>query len=301
MEERGSLIEITRYNDPEKLVVLQAESLKDQIRFYINRTQYVAAIEDDEGCIVRIDEKVEEKNKGKRKRFFNKKKLKELIVLVFVSIVIYSSCFMGLMYMAKILNNTRLFFCTIYIVHYVMRVVNVIVIGLIEGTPSIKSKHSAEHMMVNFLEFNRRLPKNIDEVKKFSRFSPECGSRKLIEGDTEEFIQGILAALLAFLIGEIVAYLFHNEIAAIIVLIVSYVLMRFLIVRVISKSGKLNFIINPINRALTKIIQYTNTTRKVKDKDIILAYSAAEAWIQIVYPEFYNMEEDVFWKQYFEG
>ena len=68
--------------------------------------------------------------------------------------------------------------------------------------------------------------------------------------------------------------------------------------KVITKCGALDFIIKPIKKVLTHIAQCANTTSKVKDRDIIFAYSVAKPWLQVVYPEFYNENEDIFWKQY---
>lgn len=123
MEERNKLTSIFKSNDPEELVVFRAASLQNEIRFYLNDTLHLAAVECEDGFTIKLEEeKAEECNK--------------------------------------------------------------------------KSKHSAEHMMVNFLEINKRLPKNIEEVKKYSRFSSECGSRKLIEGIVEELIRSIIATVL---------------------------------------------------------------------------------------------------------
>jgi hypothetical protein len=62
------------------------------------------------------------------------------------------------------------------------------------------------------------------------------------------------------------------------------------------KYNKLDFIIKPIQKVLNIIVQCSNTTKKVDDNDIIMAYCAAREWLKIVYPEFYNEEEDIFLK-----
>ena len=66
----------------------------------------------------------------------------------------------------------------------------------------------------------------------------------------------------------------------------------------IRNYGLFGFVINPIKRALTNIAQCGNTTKNVKDKDILLAYRVASVWMQVVYPEFYKKDEDVFMKNY---
>ena len=70
--------------------------------------------------------------------------------------------------------------------------------------------------------------------------------------------------------------------------------------KVIIMYGVLDFVIKPTKKVLTNIAQCANTTSKVKDRDIILAYSVAKPWLQVVYPEFYNENEDIFWKKYSE-
>lgn len=166
--------------------------------------------------------------------------------------------------------------------------------------PAIKSKHSAEHMMVNFLEFNKRLPRNIEEVKKYSRFSKECGSRDLIKGIAEELIRSIIATVFTIIVSTVVSHLCSNSIANIIVFLVTYYFIKLLVGKAITKYGALSFIIKPIKKVLTMIAQCANTTSKVKDRDIVLAYAVARTWMQVVYPEFYNENKDIFWKQYLE-
>ena len=69
MEERNNEITIIRGSNPEELVVYHASSLEDEIRFYINETQYISAIEKSEEDIsVELREEAkEERNKSKIK------------------------------------------------------------------------------------------------------------------------------------------------------------------------------------------------------------------------------------------
>ena len=184
------------------------------------------------------------------------------------------------------------------VIYFIINIINVVIMEAMETAPAIKSKHSAEHMMVNFLEFNKRLPKNIEEVKKSSRFSPECGSRELIKGIAEELIRSIIATVFTVIVSIIVSHLSSNSITNAIVFLATYYFIKFVVGKVITKCGALDFIIKPIKKVLTHIAQCANTTSKVKDRDIIFAYSVAKPWLQVVYPEFYNENEDIFWKQY---
>ena len=299
MEERIELTSIFKSSDPEKLIVFQASSLQNEIRFYFNDTQYLAAVEGKEECYIRLgDTRVDEKSAkelhSKRKKIINREFLTELLIIVGGSIL----AFIGLIYFSKIINNTLIFLIIMNVIFFIINIVNVVIIETMETNPALKSKHSAEHMMVNFLEMNKRLPKNIEEVKKSSRFSPDCGSRKLIKGIAEELIQSIIATLFTVIVSMIVSKFSSDAITYVIVFVFTYYSIKLVIGKVIIKNSTLDFIINPIKKVLTNIAQCANTTSKVKDKDIILAYSVAKPWLQVVYPEFYNENEDIFWKQY---
>ena len=181
MEERIELTSIFKSSNPEKLIVFHASSLQNEIRFYFNDTQYLAAVEGNEECYIRLgDTRVDEKSAKelhlKRKKIINREFLTELLIIVGGLILV----FIGLIYFSKIINNTLIFLIIMNVIFFIMSIVNVVIIETMKTNPALKSKHSAKHMMVNFLEMNKRLPKNIEEVKKSSRFSPDCGSRKLI-------------------------------------------------------------------------------------------------------------------------
>ena len=60
MEERIKVTSIIKSNDPEKLIVIHASSLQNEIRFYLNDTQYLTAIECKGGYSIRLEEKQEE-------------------------------------------------------------------------------------------------------------------------------------------------------------------------------------------------------------------------------------------------
>ena len=62
----------------------------------------------------------------------------------------------------------------------------------------------------------------------------------------------------------------------------------------IRTSKIFKIIVNYVNTAVSTILQYFNTAKIINDKDIILAYIVAREWLEIVYPECYNKEDDVF-------
>lgn len=300
MEERNKVTSIFKSNDPEKLVVFHAASLQNEIRFYLNDTQYLTAVECEEGCSIRLEEEKAEECNKKSKISIIRENLKEFIKILSIIIGISILGFIGVFYLSKIIDNILVFLIIMNIIYFVINILNVVIMETMETAPAIKSKHSAEHMMVNFLEINKRLPKNIEEVKKSSRFSPECGSRELIKGIAEELIRSIVATIFTVIVSVIVSHFSSNSVTNAIVFLSTYYLVKFVVGKAIKKYGALNFIIKPIKKVLTNIAQCANTTSKVKDRDIILAYSVAKPWLQVVYPEFYNEDEDIFWKQYFK-
>ena len=298
MEERNKVISIIKSNDPEKLVVFHAASLQNEIRFYLNDTQYLAAVEGEEGCTIRLEEEKEEEDNKKSKISVIRENLKEFLKLFSIILGISILGSIGVFYLSKIIDNILVFLIIMNIIYFIINIVNVVIM---ETAPKVKSKHSAEHMMVNFLEINKRLPKSIEEVKKSSRFSPKCGSRELIKGIAEELIRSIVATIFTVIVSVVVSHFSSNSATYAIVFLATYFLVKFVVGKAITKYGALSFIVKPIKKVLTNIAQCANTTSKVKDRDIILAYSVARPWLQVVYPEFYNENEDIFWKQYLKS
>jgi len=291
MEERNKVTSNFKPNVPEELVVFHAASLENEIRFYLTNTQYLTAVECEEGCSIRLEE-----NNKKSKISVIRENLKAYIILFSAILVTTILGITGIMYLSTIIDSILVFLIIMNIIYFIIDIVNAVIIVTLAMTPAIKSKHSAEHMMVNFLKINKRLPKNIEEVKKSSRFSPKCGSRKRIEDVAEKLICGIAASIFTVVVNVIVSHFSSNPVTNAIVLLSTYFLVGFVVRKAITKYGTLNFIIEPIKKVSTNIVQCATTTSKVKDRDIILAYSVAKAWLQVVYPEFYNENEDIFWK-----
>ena len=119
----------------------------------------------------------------------------------------------------------------------------------------IKSKHSAEHMMLNFLEANKRLPKNIEEIKSASRFSNKCGSRKKVEGVVQDFVISILSLVIAVFADIILRLFIENSIIMSFVIVPIYFLVIIIVNVMIKKHGKMAFVIKPIKSVL--IIWYS--------------------------------------------
>lgn len=300
MENRNTETTIFRASNPEELIVFHASSLQDEIRFYLNDTQYITAIEKGEGNVsVEIGEEVEREEENKKSTLtIIKENFKEFFKLFSVLILSLAALMAVLFVINSLIDNILIYLIAMNVMFSMYSIISIVILETRTTPPTLKSKHSAEHMMVNFLENNKRLPKNMQEVRKSSRFSTDCGSRNLIKGIAEDLISKILASILAVAANALYLVFFENAIGELIVFLGVYYLTSFIVGRLLKKHGKMGFVINPIKRVLTNIAQCANTTKKVEDKDIILAYCVARVWMQVVYPEFYKQEDDVFMNNY---
>lgn len=300
MENRNTKTTIFRASNPEELIVFHASSLQDEIRFYLNDTQYITAIEKGEGnVLVEVGEEVEREEENKKSTLtIIKENFKEFFKIISISILVLVGLMSLLFVINSLIDNILIYLIAMNVMFSMYSIISTVILETRTTPPTLKSKHSAEHMMVNFLENNKRLPKNMQEIRKSSRFSKDCGSRNLIKGIAEDLISKILASILAVVANALYLVFFENTIGELIVFLGVYYLTSFIVGRLLKKHGKMGFIINPLKRVLTNIAQCANTTKKVEDKDIILAYCVARAWMQVVYPEFYKQEEDVFMNNY---
>lgn len=289
MEERIEIKPIFKSNDPEKLIVFQADSSKDEIRFWFNNEQYVSARDNYNGTfsILYEEEKVECNNKNEKELGIIKENIKKYLSFIFSDKV--DSLFIFI-YFFVIIKNVLICLLLANSILFLIDIAAVVIIEYKKAPIPLKSKHSAEHMIVNFLEEKKRLPKNMSEIKSASRFTDNCGSREKTIGYTENFVQRAFTSVIAINIGNCIIQNCKNRILSCIILIAVYIIIGFIIGILMKKYNKLDFIIKPIQKVLNNIVQCFNTTRKIEDNDIVLAYCAAKEWMKIVYPEFYNEE-----------
>ena len=298
MDKRNEYV-IIKAADPEKVVVFRAESLENEIRFFINETQYITGIEHENGEV-----SIEQSEISLKKSHIKKSKLdlikenpekiiKPLFLICFIYTIAMTLSASALLFF----DNILIYFFIFLSVFFIIKLIYSVSLGSLELTLARKSKHSAEHMLVNFIERNKRLPKNMAEIKKSSRFSPGCGSKSLINGLSEIFIAGAFAAVLSAIVSSCVSYFYDNIVLNVIILPVFYYIVYSIVCLLIRKFEKMKIVIEPVEKLLTNIAQLATTNKKVEDKDIILAYRVASVWFQVVYPEFYNKDEDVFLEQ----
>ena len=300
MDERD-IKEFYKRKKANEIIVNRAESLEHEIRFYFNSEQYVAAFEKPnvETVFIRFDEDKEEEEKSEKKIQILKKirKKEGLLSRVF-------SVLMGVLnIVSTIMNMGGFLLLNLYIICMICVLMLVQIIAVVrceeEFLPeSIKSKHTAEHMIINFIQKNRRLPRNTQEYKRASRFDDDCGSIKKIRYEINEFLQNMITIIIVLLIE-----IFVIKIQQVIklsssidyVYVYAYIYMTvFYVVRKMLKDNRFKVIRRKIEIIINKIIQCSNTTKNVKERDLELAYCAAEQWMKIVYHEYYEENDNIF-------
>ena len=261
---------IQKSSDPDKLIVYRAESLDNEIRFYFNDKQYVGIWNCNSTFSFFYDE--ENDNYDKKIPFMVsifrlfRKILYFIIILVLLEFLrsllpttIYKSFFfhfvilIASLYLTFIAYTARTFYAFSF---------------------SLRSKHSAEHMIINFLEHNNRLPYNITELRNCSRFSYGCSTCNQVEKYSKFFV----SYLLMFLILFIIEFFDLNCICIFILILI------FLVIATFTNDFKILY--KNLSKIVCHFIQYFNTTRYVTDEDLIFAYLVAQEWMKIVYPEF---------------
>lgn len=286
----------TILRDENPLIVEHACSLEDEVRFYITNTLYVSAKEvKEEGELKGIDVGLSrEEQYVKTKKEKSKKRDYLISIALCVSLFFIIAGIMAVsLLIGSYFDNISVYLIVVNLFLFLLELVSAIVIEAKTTSPSLKSKHSAEHMMVNFLTTHKRLPKSINEVKTSSRFANKCGSRRLVESKTEDFASRIIAAIITGIVEAIYVTFFTNLIIMMVVLLAVYLGVYFLIRFLLKKVEWVYNLLNPLKKLLTNLAQCANTTKKVKDDDITLVYFAARTWISIVYPEYYNPKDDI--------
>lgn len=294
MKKRMSIFNLIKENSSKILLVARASALENEIRFYLNQSQYVTAVDCKNGfCEIKLGESENKEETKVTLKLLLQEFKKESIIFLFLLIIFVFFTFSLFFILYKFIKNIfflLLFFNTIFFIFYI---IVMFLIKITDNSVSLKSKHSAEHMMVNFIENNNRLPRNMEEIKSSSRFSINCGNMSLVP---EYSIQKLFALVVAFIAEILISCISEQEIINFIVFIVSYIFSIILI----DKFEKVNFLIIYIQTICSFFVQLGSTTKNVKDEDIMLAFFVARKWIKIIYPEFYNEEEDTFEDEYFE-
>lgn len=147
---------------------------------------------------------------------------------------------------------------------------------LLEYRSNTRSKHTAEHKLVNILEKLQRLPNNFNEIEKMTRFSKNCGDEEE-KKIYEDYAKGILRAVSYILVSPIV--FIERKIEISLFDILCFFTFRFLLDVIFLKA--LSLLINMLS-------QVASTTRKPDENDLMLAWVVAEEWMKEEYPEYFQ-------------
>lgn len=282
----------------------RAVSYTDRICFYVNSMQYYEAI--DNGDEIEVHLKDDEKNEETEQKFFkvelksekkstdtsnNKekksyfKKVKDILItnkkdFLIVLGVIYSiliSCYIMMSFFKETLNlGLSIAFILSILFHVIdltYKMCNEILID-----EDLKSKHGAEHSMINFMIKHDRLPKTLTEVRTASRFSLDCGSRNEIKGRAERYLATLSSLIVSIILQKLIEQKLDN-IIAIVILFVSFILLEIIFVKIIRKKNLLYPVTKWIEDQLTMLLQVFNT-RGTTDHNILVAYCVAIAWFE---------------------
>lgn len=140
----------------------------------------------------------------------------------------------------------------------------------------VKSNHSAEHMVINFIKKNHQIPKSLEELRFASRFEKNCSSRQYISQNmlsriANFFVISVLFIILIYLNLPIIFKIF---------IFLLFVFIKEKICRPIIKS---------LSTLGSYIIQYkVSTTKNVSDESLITAFIAASIWFHITHYNEYD-------------
>ncbi len=288
MENENKTAKIYKATDPKELIVYYAESSCSRIRFYLNETWYLEATETPKGPVV--------EEGHKRENYFGRKAFKwieESRDMVLLTITIFVSLLIAILIKEFVTTNSIAILICLNIACLVVGAASFAISEFFDTPYEMKSKHASEHMVINFMEKNKRLPKNLEELRKSSRFTIKCGSRIKIEG----LSVNTTISMLSILIAKVLSLPIKNATLSGGIFLLIYVICVIVLFFLNKKYKIFWFIAKPIIMLLANVVQLGNTlpVKDVKDKDLELAYLVASKWLQVVYPQFYN-KEDIFLK-----
>ena len=138
------------------------------------------------------------------------------------------------------------------------------------------SNHSAEHMVINFIKKNHRIPNNLSELRLASRFEKYCTSYQYLSQDS-------LTHIASYFVTYVLFFLLIILDLPIIFSIFIFLIFGFI------KDKICRPIIKSLSTLGSYIIQYkVSTTKNVSDESLITAYIAANMWFSITHYNEYD-------------
>lgn len=172
----------------------------------------------------------------------------------------------------------------------------VIFIALI-ANEKFKRNHSVEHMIVDFINTKRRLPKNLEELKAFPHRSIYCGTTGNIIG----FISISIEYFIILMLYLLVKMIFSNsiEISSIIEKYesISYIIVFVTVMIIATKSNLNNILFLNMSRKISVFIQKWTTSPNYTDENLVIAYFIAEYWAELFNCELLNDVDTEYWKK----
>lgn len=271
--------------------ILQAESSSNYISLYINKTQRITVFQKGNHIYeYEFEEEIDEnKNENEKIECNTKaqkfKKLTKTIIDYFLNFILIllltPILFKLLVYtsLSKEMNITFSLFLAIIltcIYNLMIEFILCCIIAKNNSTSKTKSNHSAEHMIINFISKNYRLPNNIEELRHASRFDQCCGSYRYLHQDflTHIATTFVISMLMMILIILDLPIIFNTFI---------WLIFGFI------KDKLCKPIIQFLTTIGSYIIQYkASTTKNVSDESLIAAYIAANIWFIITHDNEYD-------------
>lgn len=216
-------------------------------------------------------EKVEGEDDDKEDKKEKKKiKIIEVLSKIITTIFIFLSLFSGILYNGEyyIWLLTGISIITILII---LLLILIMYIRTLKDEPfSLRSKHSAEHRIINFLIKNDRIP-TVEELENANRFTINCGG---IDGNCtfEEISATIISSIIAAIIGmnvtDYIAYYYYGEKIVFLTIITIMITMGIKII-----------LANIVCTLLIIISQFVTTTKLTQESDRELLIELAKQYM----------------------
>ena len=268
--------------------ILRAKSSSNYISLYINETQLVTVFQKGNHIYeYELQEEINEKKNEDEKIECNTnaqklKKLTKAMIDYFLDFILIlflaSILFVYTSISSELSIIISFFLATILICAY--NLIIEFVFSCIKAEKELpfktKSNHSAEHMIINFISKNYRLPNNIEELRHASRFDRYCGSYRYLLQDS------LMHIATTFVIFGLIIILLILDLPIIFNIFICYI---FFFIK--------DKICKPIIKFLTILgsymIQYmASTAKNVSDESLITAYIAANIWFLVTHDNEYD-------------
>lgn len=202
----------------------------------------------------------------------------------------------SMMFLNSLGVNYRILIFLFYVLFLTFPLLYVFFSELYTTTHNLRSKHSCEHKVIEFVLKNKRLPQTINELKKTTRFTIDCGCKQRVVGFSDIYIMIIVSFIIAFgvalLVDTYVGYwVVMDLLFGLFFIILLFSLNLTLIFGLSPKFKKLS---SSLNKYFIYFIELANTTSKPREIDYFVAYYAAKVWVISLHPEFYDSQEDTF-------